>query len=196
MLSELQRSKFTRLFHCIDSNNDGVWEPSDFERIADRLARGFIPAAPLDSYQALGNFWQAQWQAVYTAVPARQMERISLTEWLQLNEQLAIQPRRTVRRILKQFGVLRRLLEPAGAQRPCTARQIAIWFSCLNYDLRFAPLALRTLDTDGDGVLVQAELIQRGIEWLGSDPTAPGNWLLGPQDAPEFSPTFLSAPFT
>jgi hypothetical protein len=196
MLTDLQRGKFTRLFNCIDSNSDGIWEPSDFERIADRLSRGFMPAATLGAYQTLGNFWQAQWHAVYSSIKANQSEHISLAEWLLLNEQLALQPRRTVRRALKQFSLLRKLLEPASAHRPCTARQIAIWFCALNYDMRFAPLTLHTLDTDGDGVLVQAELIQRGIEWLSNDPAAPGNWLFGPQDSLEFTPTFLSTPIS
>lgn len=196
MLTELQRSKFTRLFNCIDSNSDGVWEPSDFERIADRLARAFIPAAPLGAYQTLGNFWQAQWQAIYAGAQPGQAERISRAEWLLWIDQVVSQPRRAAQRALKQFSLLRKLLEPTQAHKPCAARQIAIWFCVLNYDLRFAPLALHTLDTDGDGVLVQAELIQRGIEWLGSDPASPGNWLFGPQDSSEFAATFLSAPIS
>jgi hypothetical protein len=183
MLTDLQRRKFTSLFYCIDSNKDGHWEASDFERIADRLANKFLDAAPLGAYQALASFWHGQWRALYGAVHATAPEQISLGDWLLLNERTVLQPYRTVRLAVRQFRALRLLLEPRSAGQNCTARQIAIWFCALNYDLRFVPLALRTLDTDGDGQFQPAELLQRGLEWLGSDPMAPGNWLFGPFDA-------------
>lgn len=181
MLSELQQRKFTRLFRLYDLDKDGVLRQADFEQFAVNIARAGSPNAPADCQQQLRAMYAQQWRQVQQFADVNRDEMVSLAEWLQHHDALVSAPGladELPKGLLNGFYALWDVIDP-GAGRVTTAHRYQMFFAGFNEDPASAAAVFKRLDLDGDGVLDEAEVTRRMVEYFGDDPHAAGNWLVG-----------------
>lgn len=181
MLSELQKRKFTRLFKLYDLDKDGVLQQADFEQFAANVARVGNPNAPADCQEQLRAMYIKQWQQVQQAADVDRNNTVSLAEWLQHHDALVNTPgmiQAIPINMLNGFYALWEVVDP-GVGRLTTERRYQMFFAGFNEDPAAAAATFKLLDLDGDGVLSEAEVTQRIVEYFGDDPNAAGNWLVG-----------------
>jgi Ca2+-binding EF-hand superfamily protein len=178
MLTELQKQKFTRMFHAIDANQNGCIETADAARLASELARvrGYTPGDP--QYEATQRrYLESMALMLPFSDAAGRVDNagfLAYHDWL-LNTpgayQLAVQR-------LVEF-VFTALDEDGDGE--VTLDEAREFYVACGMSEAVAETVFARIDLDNDGFLTQAEVTDIVTQYyFSSDPQVPGNWLFGP----------------
>lgn len=181
MLTDLQTRKLMRMFHAFDQDRDGSLEEQDFAGFATKLASVFDVAADSSTSAQLHQQLLEQWQQLQAVAGANQ-EQVDPDSWLRFHDAIFSSPEATsayLNRYMDGFYALWDLVDPAAAGQGTTLRRFKGMYRAFGLDETEGEAAFRRMDTHGNGVLDRSEMYQRAMEFYGSDPDAPGNWLFG-----------------
>jgi len=181
MLGDLQRKKAAHYFDLIDEDNNGLIEPEDFERRADRLAEAFgiTDEAEQNRLRRRLSLW---WEHLSTLADANDDGRITREEWEKYWERFKIAVSMGSNR--KSLGRLERVarhtfqaIDRSGTGR-ISEEEFANWLQAWDIDQR--EKIFRRLDRGDKGHLTKEDLVEATKEfYLANDPRAPGNLLYG-----------------
>lgn len=182
MLSDLQKRKFTVAFRLYDVNNDGVLERDDFINFASRMANTFRASAPPDAAENLQSIFQAQWEQMRELADSDGDERVTLDEWLDYFALLTSMPEAGemfINGYTDASFAMYSIVDPNGPQDAQTRERFTLWMSLGGQDAQRAGETFDRFDADGDGKISREETRALIHQWLGDDPNARGNELLG-----------------
>lgn len=182
MLSDLQQRKFIVAFKLYDTNGDGVIEKADFLGFAERMARAFDESAPPEAAAQLSQTMANQWEQTRQMADLERDDRITMDEWLKYYEAVTSTPQG-----INAFAdgwteasfAMYAIVDPNGPQDAQPRERFMKWLTVGGWDAAEAAKVFDRLDADGDGKLSREETCNLVAEWLGDDPSARGNWLMG-----------------
>jgi Ca2+-binding EF-hand superfamily protein len=184
MLSDFQLKKLPKMFALNDNNGDGVITRDDFEEAARVLARfrGLEPGTP--EYGDMYRTIMSRWDHLRETCDADGDNRVTLQEWLAYWDKV-LATTGEYERVGKPFSVVvARTLDQDGDGR-ISPTEYARWISRWGVDEQAAQDCFGRLDLNGDGYLSVDEFVTLVAQYFqSSDPSSPGNWLLGPPEAP------------
>jgi Ca2+-binding EF-hand superfamily protein len=180
MLTDLQVRKLTRRFSVSDVDHDGVLTQADFERFVRNYTavRGWAPGST--EYLMVENNILSWWRSIMQLADPSKDGQVTLQEWLDYHDRLLAMPGgfmesigRTLEPNIRAFD-----LDGDGAWNADDYRAFLQVLEIRDAD----PVAgFQQLDTNGDGLLANDEVMQRlGEFYTSDDPQAPGNVLIGP----------------
>lgn len=181
MLTNLQKHKFTALFHHEDLNHDGYYEQADHEEFARRICEAFEfrPGSPEHErvYTAVGTIRrQEKLREFYEA----RDYRLTLDDYLELTDRIVHDEEMMVQLTTNHVQSILGLWDRDKDGRLSREEYISLEW-CYGVDETGANEAFRHLDRDVDGYITVDEGIAAVREfYLSDDPNAPGNWLFGP----------------
>jgi hypothetical protein len=182
MLSDLQKRKLTVAFQLYDIDGDGYIEREDFIGFADEMALAFnVTAAPGAAVQ-LRSAFTMQWDQTQQLVNTNRKDYVSLEEWLHYFDVVVHSPEAIetfIQSYIEGSFALYQVVDPDGPADAQARDRYVTWMTVGTQDAAEASENFARLDADGDGLIPRAELYPLLREWLGNDPNARGNWLLG-----------------
>ncbi|HEY0603261.1 MAG TPA: hypothetical protein VGD58_10140 [Herpetosiphonaceae bacterium] len=184
MLTDLQKRKLMLTFNAFDHDRDGMLEQQDFEGLAVNLAKAFNVEADSSTYPQLQQTLQEHWQQLHELAGNGQ-DQVDPESWLRFYDTLFSSPESTsayLNTYMDGFYALWDLVDPAAAGQGTTLKRFKGMYRAYGLDEAVGEDAFRRMDTNGNGVIDRNEMYQRVMEFYGSDPDAPGNWLLGPYE--------------
>jgi Ca2+-binding EF-hand superfamily protein len=180
MLTEFQKRKLTVAFHHHDMDNDGLLGQADYERFVKRFCeiQNYPPGSP--EYEAMHTQTMAAWEHVRNVADKDGDNQVSLEEFLESYD-VTLSDENLSNQLLT--GYIKSLL--AWWDRDGDGRLSGVEYvtlaGCYGIGEEGAREAFRHLDRNGSGYLTIEELMKNTEEfYLGDDPDAPGNWMLGP----------------
>ena len=183
MLTDLQLKKLPKMFALNDNNGDGVIAQEDFEEAARTLAylRGLAPGTA--EYQDMHKTIMSRWNHIRETCDADGDNRVTLKEWLAYWDKV-LATEGEYERVGKPFSVVvARTLDRDGDGK-ISPKEYTQWVSRWGVDEKAALDCFARLDLNGDGHLSVDEFVTLVAEYFqSSDPSSPGNWLLGPLEA-------------
>lgn len=178
MLSELQKRKLTALFHHHDRDEDGFLTKADYEGFAKRVCELWNYPPGTREYETAYAQNVAVWDYVRDVADKDKDERISLDEFL-ASYDVTLNDETLFDRMLVQYGKTILQLGDLDRDGKMSGREYVAFMGCYGLPKETAQEAFRHLDLDSSGYLTLDEVMQRGSEFYGDDPNAPGNWLFG-----------------
>jgi len=197
MLSELMTKKLTRHFQFQDSNDDGFVEEADWEQCAKNLAalRGWGPdSAEYKSILAQHlDIWTTNWQPADSDGDGK----VSLQEYLELTDQIkagnqpsaeaeeknkedAKSKKSYLDRLFELFGTIFDTID-RNSDGKIDLDDYKDYFKAWGVDEALAEGAFKSIDLNGDGILMRMSFIQFGSNFFLSDEESDfGNLLFGP----------------
>jgi Ca2+-binding EF-hand superfamily protein len=183
MLTDFQLKKLPKMFALNDNNGDGVITQEDFEEAARVLGRfrGLEPGTP--AYEEMTRTVMARWDNLRAECDANGDNRVTLEEWLAHWDEV-LSTEGEYDRVGKPISAaVARALDTDGDGQ-ISPQEYAQWISRWGVDEMAARECFARLDLNGDGQLSQEEFVTLVAQFFqSSDPSSPGNWLLGPPDA-------------
>lgn len=182
MLTDFQRRKLAQSFQMYDFDDDGFVEEADYRTFASRLAAAFQQEVDSAATQQLQAMFMGQWQGMQQYVDADGDHRVGIDECLAYYDQLLATPEGLESYIggfLDGSYALWDIVDPGGPSQATTRDRYIKWLTAFKVSPHDAEAAFDHMDTDSDGVIDRTELTLRIREWLGNDPDAPGNWIMG-----------------
>ncbi len=181
MLGNLQRRKAAHYFDLIDEDSNGLIEPADFQRRADRLAEAFgvTDEAERDRLRRRLSLW---WEHLATLADANDDGRITREEWEMYWERFKVavsmgSNRKSIGKLVRVARHTFRAIDRSGSGR-ITEEEFSSWLEA--WDIDQHEMVFRRLDRDDKGYLVEEDLTEATKEfYLSNDPDAPGNVLYG-----------------
>ncbi|HEY0603260.1 MAG TPA: hypothetical protein VGD58_10135 [Herpetosiphonaceae bacterium] len=145
------------------------------------LARAFNVEADSSTYSQLQQALLDHWRQLQEQAGSGQ-DQVDPESWLRFYDTLFSTPESTsayLNGYLDGFYALWDLVDPAAAGQGTTLQRFKGMYRAYGLDEAVGEEAFRRMDTNGNGVLDRSEMYQRAMEFFGSDPDAPGNWLFG-----------------
>jgi Ca2+-binding EF-hand superfamily protein len=179
MLTDLQLRKLPRMFALNDNNGDGIISQEDFEEAARVLARlrGLAPGTP--EYGDMHRTIMARWNTLREECDADGDNRVALKEWL-AHWDTVLATEGEYERVGKPFSVVVARTLDVDGDGNIAPGEYAQWLSRWGVDEKTARDCFARLDLNGDGHLSVDEFVTLVAEYFqSSDPSSPGNWLLG-----------------
>lgn len=176
MLTDLQKQKFTRLFHVIDSDHNGLVEWADYERIAQNIAgaRGYSPGS--SEYEGLMGQYRFGWEQ---SRPFAEGSGLTLDRWIEYHDAILRMPGIYDALVRPSAGMIFDAFDLDGDQK-VSLPEWREFFRAYSIDPDEADRCFDKYDLNGDGYVTRSELIDLvGQFYLSSDPDAPGNYLFG-----------------
>ena len=179
MLSELQKRKLTALFHHHDRNGDGFLTKADYAGFAERVCKLWKYAFGSPEYKALYAQNVAVWDYVQAVADKDKDGRVSLDEFLASYDN-TIHDKTMFDRMVVQYGTTIIQLGDLDRDGKMSAAEWIAFLGCYGLPEKGAQEAFGHMDVDGTGYLTNEQMVQLYTEFLGDDPDAPGNWVVGP----------------
>lgn len=181
MLGDLQRQKAAHYFDLIDEDGNGLIEPADFERRADRLAEAFgiTDEAERSRLRRRLLLW---WEHLSTLADKNDDGRITREEWEMYWERFKIavsmgSNRQSLGKLERVARHTFRAIDRSGTGR-VSKEEFSSWLQAWDIDRHNA--VFHRLDRGGKGFLTEEDLTEATKEfYLSNDPAAPGNVLYG-----------------
>ena len=179
MLSEFQKRKLTVLFHHHDRDNDGFLTKADYEGFAQRVCKlwNYAPGTP--EYETAYAQNVAVWDYVQNVADKDKDGRVSLDEFL-ASYDVTLSDRATFDRVAVGYGTTIVQLGDLDRDGKMSGAEFVAMLDCYGVAKKAAQEAFQHVDADGDGYITLEEMLERYKEYLGDDPAAPGNWVVGP----------------
>jgi Ca2+-binding EF-hand superfamily protein len=182
MLTELQKRKLMRMFDAFDYDKDGFLEQEDFAGTAVNLANAFDMEVDSSAYAQLQQTLLGNWQQIQQFAGAGR-DQVDPESWFNYYDSLFSSQETTsayLNAYIDGFYALWDLIDPAAKGQGTTLQRFKSMYRAYNLDETVGEAAFRRMDTNGNGVLDRDEMYDRTMEFYGSDPDAPGNWMFGP----------------
>jgi Ca2+-binding EF-hand superfamily protein len=183
MLTDLQLKKLPKMFALNDNNGDGVIAQEDFEEAARVLARfrGLAPGTP--EYEEVHRTIMSRWDHIRVTCDADGDNRVTLKEWLAYWDRV-LATEGEYERVGKPFSVVVARTLDLDGDGQIAPDEYTEWLSRWGVDEKVALECFARLDLNGDGHLSVDEFVTLVAQYFqSSDPSSPGNWLLGPFEA-------------
>lgn len=169
--------KLGRYHLLFDSDQDGILERSDYERMALEVNRVFTFAPGCRQHHRTLRYALRFWELFATS----EHDRLNLDDFTQvyLYKLSAERPRflTTLKRLVDTFIAL---ADTDGDGQVSPSEYRMLLQAAFNVPLEESARAYRKLDLDGSGFLEHHEIHQAVVDYFTSeDPDVPGNWLLG-----------------
>ena len=182
-LSTLQKRKLMKLFGMYDANNTGTLYLSDFEHIANRLAKMKGWRQGGSDYHRLMDKLMHRWIHLRSEVKAtlghRPAEFVTLDEWLHYYEQVLKDDE--YRAPINEIEDLIFEAVDADASGSLELQEWQSLFQIYGIPVIYAEEAFAKIDQNQDGCLSREELLPLIEEFYYSDdPRSPGNYIFGP----------------
>lgn len=180
-LGDLQQQKAAHYFDLIDTDDNGLIEPADFQRRADRLAEA-LRITSEEERNRLRRRVMLWWEHLSSLADENDDGRITREEWRMYWERfkIAVSMGDNQRSIEKLERVARhtfRAVDRTGSGQ-ITEEEFANWLDA--WDVERPEVVFRRLDRDDKGYLTENDLVEATKEfYLSNDPDAPGNVLYG-----------------
>jgi Ca2+-binding EF-hand superfamily protein len=170
MLTELQQQKLGHMFDAYDADKNGFLEESDFASVGQRLA------AALNQPQSdISNWFLGFWQGLKTV--AGPDGRVTKADWLGFLDQMWSDEKVYEATIEAGIAFYFKALD-ANGDGTLSPVEYGKFFGAFSLDPAMDEV-FSYLDINGDGVISLEEYNQLVRQFYGTDPNAPGNWLMG-----------------
>jgi hypothetical protein len=164
------------MFDLYDADKDGYIEEADYARVGEGFARGVGWEAGSADYEKLRTTYLGFWESLHQVADADRDGKVTRDEFVASYDAL-LAMRETI------AGVSQAILQMTDrdGDGKITPAEFTANLRAYGVDARDAGEAFRHLDRDGDGFIATDELLKNVEEFFyGDDPSAPGNWLVGP----------------
>ena len=181
MLGDLQRRKAAHYFELIDADGNGLIEPDDFQRRADRLAEALNVTGEAER-ERLRRRVMLWWEHLSSLADANDDGRITRDEWEMYWERFKIavsmgSNRRSIEKLERVARHTFRAIDRSNSGR-ITENEFSNWLQA--WDISQHERVFRRLDRGDTGYLTEEDLVEATKEfYLSNDPEAPGNVLYG-----------------
>jgi len=180
-LGDLQQQKAAHYFDLIDADDNGVIEPADFQRRADRLAESLriTNEEERDRLRRRVLLW---WEHLSSLADTNDDDRITWEEWRMYWERFKIavsmgDHQRSLQKLERVARHTFRAIDRTGSGK-ITQEEFANWLTA--WDIDQHDTIFRRLDRDDKGHLTEDDLVTATKEfYLSNDSDAPGNVLYG-----------------
>ncbi|QFZ19709.1 EF-hand domain-containing protein [Saccharothrix syringae] len=177
-ITEITERKFSILFDWFDHTDDDWLTRADFEQMADV----FTAVARPDDHEnrgAMREAFMAWWDVLRDIGAVDAQERVGRREFIEAMRTGVTEPKNFERLILGIVDALMRALDTDGSGE-LSGDEYVRMYQALGIPPETSSAAFRRLDRNGSGSISHDEF-RTAIEefYLGTDPEAPGNWLLG-----------------
>ena len=176
-MNELQQKKYARLFSILDRDKDGAVERSDYEAIARQVAklRGVEDGSPEQAQ--IASRMSAYWDSLAKRADKDANGRVTLAEWSQSMSGGSDSMAQT----RSQMVALAAAMLDRDGDGKITQADYQKLLEMVGHKQAEGEKFFERLDENGDGKIDVEELGALVDQFLFSgDPTAAGNWLLGP----------------
>lgn len=180
MINELRRRKLARHFYVLDYDRNGYIERQDFEEVARNLTeiRGWEKGSP--GYEAIYAAVLGMWERIKQVGGLNDDQRASLEDWLKVEATALSRPEDHEAVVTAVAGAFFDLVDADG-DGAIGPTEYANFFRAHRLDPQEGREAFARLDTNGDGSISRAEMLEAVREYyLGDAPDAAGNYLFGP----------------
>lgn len=183
MLTSFQKRKLTKLFTMYDLANQGVIRLSDFEKIAQNLAklRKWKAGSPEESHlnQQYTYRWLRLRDEIKQSAHHRRDHQVTLEEWLIYYESLLEDE--TFRHDVQSMGNLIFEVIDLDQNQNIDLPEWTNLFRVYHLPIVYAKISFEQLDDDQDGFLTQENILRALHEFYWSqNPDDLGNYLFGP----------------
>jgi Ca2+-binding EF-hand superfamily protein len=180
-LGDLQQQKAAHYFDLIDADDNGLIEPADFQRRADRLAEALrvTSEAERDRLRRRVMLW---WEHLSSLADENDDGRITREEWRMYWERFKVavslgDNQRSLEKLERVARHTFRAIDRTDSGK-VTETEFSNWLAA--WDLGQHERVFRRLDRDDTGYLTESDLVEATKEfYLSNDPDAPGNVLYG-----------------
>lgn len=180
MLTALQQRKLARLFMLYDVDRNGFIEQTDFEQIAHRTALAMAHQPGSLEYTTLHSQYMTGWARLLQLGDRDHDQRLTLAEYCAAYDKMLAQPEQFTAMMMAIVKTIITLLDTDKDGKVSVPEYTAYLLGWRTTEAELIETFHR-LDHNGDGYLTADELRQNAEEFFFSDdPTAPGNWLVGP----------------
>jgi Ca2+-binding EF-hand superfamily protein len=174
VLGSVVQRKTTALFRIFDSDSDGYWQRSDFERFVERMAHDQGSDTESQEVQALAGVYMQLWEAMRPADTDGDA-RVSLDEALAFQEQNF-----TSEGVVAFARAIFPVLDSDG-DGTIGLDEYRSLLKTSSVDPAIADEVFPRLDGNGDGRITSSEFEQLYLEYfLSDDADAPGSSFWGP----------------
>lgn len=179
MLSELQKRKLAVQFHRHDRDGDGFLTKADYEGFAKRVCElwGYAPNTP--EYQAFYAQNVAVWDYMRDVADKDKDDRVSLDEFF-ASYAITLGDESLIERNVVGYATSVFQLGDRDCDGKISGAEFVALLECYGATKEMAQKAFDHLDVDGAGYLTAEQMVRSFKEFLGDDPDAPGNWVMGP----------------
>lgn len=177
MAQDTTENKFSILFDWFDHTDDDLLTREDFERMAELFTAVARPDDE-DNKAAMREAFAGWWELLLDAGVADD-GRVGRREFIEVMRSSVTAPENFGRVVLGIIDALMRALDTDGSGTISLDEYVRM-YDALGISPATSGEAFRRLDRNGSGTISHEEF-RTAIEefYLGTDPDAPGNWLLG-----------------
>jgi Ca2+-binding EF-hand superfamily protein len=178
MAHDITERKFGILFDWFDHTDDGWLTRPDFEQMAELFTAVARPDDH-DNRAAMRAAFTGWWDVLRDAGAPDEQERVGRQEFIEVMRTGVTKPENFEQLILGIVNALMRALDTDGSGE-LTSEEYVRMYDALGISPETSSEAFRRLDRNGSGSISHTEFRQAIEEfYLGTDPDAPGNWLIG-----------------
>lgn len=180
MLTELQIRKFTKLFTIYDSDNSGLIDLADFERITKELAeyRGWKLYS--EKFNAIFSKFAYSWIHLQGVSDKNRDNKVSLEEWLNYYEAILRDSQRYEAEISSLVSLIFDVFDIDG-DGTISSKEWIDFLAVYNNHRIYAEKAFARIDNNKDGFITKEEFLKALYDFhYSDDPEALGNSLFIP----------------
>ncbi|MEM7112396.1 MAG: EF-hand domain-containing protein [Chloroflexota bacterium] len=180
MLTEFQNQKLTHLFNVYDTDGNSTLTENDFVVIVDNIAELYKLEANSPEAGQIRARYLGFWQGLQQFADADQNMRVNLQEWFAFFDHML----NTEGVYQQMIGALAKdvisVFDSDGNDK-LGLDEYQNFFSANSIDVSLAEGPFASMDSDGDGYLSEAEVLEALHQFYHSeDVSAPGNSFFGP----------------
>jgi Ca2+-binding EF-hand superfamily protein len=183
MLTDFQKKKLYRTFQIYDSDRDGIVSKQDYERAAHNVvvANGFVHGSP--QFESVTAAYLAAWEGMRRMADQDNDGRVSLNEHLTAYDHLLANagPGIFVSVCDASLNLIDQDRDGKISRHEYVTNLVGWAGGAITAPA--ATDAFHQLDVNHDGFITRDEMLEIVRDFFTSDdPTAHGNWLVGPLD--------------
>lgn len=177
--SDLQDQKFTYVFNWFDKTGDGFLTQDDIDKVSNEFS-ALAKSSDQKNKDAINQGFQNWWNFLLDARADKTSQKIAKQEFIRIMYGVIIAPNNFEKAIGSIVEGLLGALDRDGSGTLSQYEYVGMYHA-LGIPPDTSSESFKRLDRNGDGQISHDEFSQALSEfYLSADPSAPGNWLLGP----------------